>query len=74
MQAAHSPIAALFVSRTDAATALANRLGSVANYIANGSLKTRKLDGRTLVPTADLLRFAALEHRSPSTSFRRYQR
>jgi hypothetical protein len=58
----------LFVSRKDAATALAIGLRSVAYLISNGELKTRKIGGRTLIAVAELYRFAGSDHRKPMTT------
>ncbi|SEB40968.1 hypothetical protein SAMN05443244_0344 [Terriglobus roseus] len=54
----------LFLSRRDAAKALAISPRSLDYLIADGRLSTRRIGGRVLVPVDALCAFAKCDHRS----------
>ena len=49
----------ILYSRRDAAFALGISLRTVATLIANGTLKTRRIGSRTMIPAAEVRRIAA---------------
>lgn len=54
----------LFVSKVDAAEALAVSLRTIENLIACGELRARKVGRRTLIAIGELERFARRDHKT----------
>ncbi len=60
------PVIRLLYSQRDAASALGVSLRTIEAYVAAGTLKTRRIGRRVMIPATEVQRFARADHASPS--------